>query len=109
MQLAAKTLRENEEALLVSWSHTAGCFNHNRASERQKKQTRSGAGRPNAAIIECWKQHGAVYDPLRKKWVVEITSELNLTFIGDSIRRCISRRTGIPPSKVPIPEETIYP
>jgi hypothetical protein len=75
----------------------------------KKKQTRSGAGRPNAAIIECWKQHGAVYDPLRKKWVVEITSELNLTFIGDSIRRCISRRTGIPPSKVPIPEETIYP
>jgi hypothetical protein len=37
MQLAANTLRENEAALLVSWSHIAGCFNHNRASERQKK------------------------------------------------------------------------
>jgi hypothetical protein len=73
------------------------------------KQTRSGTGGLKAAIIECWKQHGAVYDPVRKKWVLEASSEWNVTFVGDSIRRCISRRTGIPPSKIPIPEETMYP
>jgi hypothetical protein len=75
----------------------------------KKKQTRSGTGGLNAAIIDCWKQHGAVYDPVRKKWVIEATSELNVTYVGDSIRRCISRRTGIPPSQIPVPEETMYP
>ena len=74
----------------------------------QKKKTRGGTGGLNAAIIECWKQHGAAYDPVKKKWIL-YTTELNIAFIGDAIRRCISRRTGIPPGKIPIPEETIYP
>jgi len=70
------------------------------------KKTRSGTGRLNAASLECWKQYGAAYDPVKKKWIL-FTSEEYTASIGDAIRRCISRRTGIPPSKIPIPEEII--
>jgi hypothetical protein len=45
MQLAAKRLRENEAVLLVSWSHTARCFNRNRASKRQNKADAQRHGR----------------------------------------------------------------
>jgi hypothetical protein len=43
----------------------------------QKKKTRGGTGGLNAAIIECWKQHGAAYDPVKKKWIRDIVHDRN--------------------------------
>jgi hypothetical protein len=70
------------------------------------KKTRGGTGRLNAASLECWKQHGAAYDPVKKKWIL-FTSEEYAASIGDAIRQCISRRMGILPRAIPIPEEEI--
>jgi hypothetical protein len=65
------------------------------------------AGQASAAYVECFKQHGAAYDPASKKWTLH-TTELHSMNMLDTIRDCISRRTGIPRNAIVIPEIPIY-
>lgn len=67
----------------------------------KKKTTR--VSKLNAAIIECLKRSAAYYDPARKKWVLP-SGETNQITVQDAFRDCISRRTGIPRTQIPIQE-----
>jgi len=78
-------------------------------AQRKKKRTappNTRTGQLNTVVIDCWKQYGATYDPVKKKWILYIP-EMNAQSVAGAIRRCISSRTGIPQSQIPIPEQTI--
>ena len=66
-----------------------------------------GAEQTSSAYIECFKQHGATYDSASKKWTLN-TTELHSMNLLDSVRDCISRRTGMPRNAIVIPEILIY-
>jgi hypothetical protein len=66
-------------------------------------EKRTAAGSYRSAVLECWKQHGARWDPNLQKWMTYPSPQLSMV-LADAIRACISRRTGIPRNQIPIPE-----
>ena len=58
----------------------------------------------NSALVECYKQAGASYNPDTKRWTMYSGHENELIFREDALRRCVARATGVSPGSIPIRE-----
>jgi hypothetical protein len=74
------------------------------AASASSRTKRLGASQSRAASIECYKQHGAVYNSASKRWRLPALDERYLAATLDAVRDCVARATGIPRSAITIHE-----
>ncbi len=67
------------------------------------KTTRPAAS--NSAVIECVQRSGGSYDPVTKRWTLQL-DESSSTIRTDGLRQCIGRARGVSPGSVPIRERS---
>jgi hypothetical protein len=58
----------------------------------------------NSALVECYKQAGASYNPDTKRWMMYSGHENEMIFRQDALRRCVARATGVSPGSITISE-----
>jgi len=65
----------------------------------------AGAAVPDSALAECYKQAGAFYNQVTKRWTMYSGHENVGIFRQDSLRRCLARVKGVSPGSIAIREK----